>query len=110
MDQEDFFFLIHDATQRGFAFRKRQQERYADIPSVQIKNTCMTFAQAEHAQLPERYLKQRPDLEQWLPEQEKDRSLLLQGRYAHLEEVPPLRLMRMVYNQTVGRFDEVGFG
>jgi hypothetical protein len=103
------FFVVHDATPEGYAFFERVLEAHAGQDHLTVQRIGITLTQVGS----------RLDVRETGPVRshldlkhapEGDALRLAQGHFVHLEEVDPLHLMRLVYNRTVGRFDEVGFG
>ena len=103
------FFVVHDATLAGYRFHDHVVETHGHRPGVTIQQTAITFDQANQNLKVRRSGTLAGDLK-LLHSHPEEVAHLAGGHYIHLEEVVPLTLMRMVYNRTVGRFDEVGFG
>ena len=103
------FFVIHDATVAGYALYDRIVGEYSAGESNTVQQTAITFDQVHEIATIRTTGTVRTDVHLKHSHAE-DAAYLAGGHYIHLEEIPPLILMRMVYNRTVGRFDEVGFG
>lgn len=104
------FHTVHDCNTRGYALRRRLERALAKYPRAKITTLGLHFGQAFQLGVPVRTVGSRVSWE-YEPGQETGTDLLLaSGSYAHLEELPPLELLRWAYARVAKGHEEAGFG
>jgi hypothetical protein len=108
------FYTLHDASRRGARLQGRLKGRLAGVGAPRIADVGLTFAQAFRTGIPVRS-SATPGLRprNRAPGSALDREeelLLASGSYAHLEELPPLELLRWAYERISRGPEELGFG
>jgi hypothetical protein len=107
------FYTLHDASRRGVQLPSTLRERLTGVGAPRIVDVGLTFAQAFRSGIAVRtgvtpILRSR---EPSGPPLDREEELLLaSGSYAHLEELPPLELLRWAYERISRGPEELGFG
>ena len=103
------FYLVHDANRRGKKLRSRTSTHLVEHGKPRIADVGLTFAQAFQLGIPVRTGAEKR-AETKGPEALEEDLLLASGNYAHLEDMPPLALMRWAYERVSRGAEELGFG
>lgn len=103
------FYLVHDANRRGRKLRARTRAHLIEHGKPRIADVGLTFAQAFQLGVPVRTGAEKRE-ETRGPEALEEDLLLASGNYAHLEDMPPLALMRWAYERVSRGAEELGFG
>jgi hypothetical protein len=110
------FYTLHDASRRGVRLRERLTQSLVVHGAPRVVDVGLTFAQAFRTGIPVRR-GGRPSAPsavgggERLEHLDQEEELLLAGgSYAHLEELPPLELLRWAYERISRGPEELGFG
>jgi hypothetical protein len=104
------FYTLHDASHRGVRLRARVKSSLAAFGKPRVADVGLTFAQAFRTGIPVRS-GSAPARKSGAPGLDAEEDLLLaSGSYAHLEELPPLELLRWAYERVSRGAEELGFG
>jgi hypothetical protein len=101
------FYTVHDACGRGVRLNGRVREALSAHGTPRVADVGLTFAQAFRLGVPVRTGGKPARIERLEPEEQ---LLHASGSYAHLEELPPLELLRWTYERVVRGPEELGFG
>ena len=101
------FYTVHDASRSGSKLRARTRKLLAPHGKPRMADVGLSFAQAFRMGVPVRMGRPSPEPG---PGALEEQLLLASGNYAHLEELPPLELMRWVYERIARGADDLGFG
>ena len=103
------FYTVHDASRSGSKLRGRTRKLLLPHGKPRLADVGLSFAQAFRLGVPVRMGTPSPGRERG-PGALEEQLLLASGNYAHLEELPPLALMRWVYERISRGAEELGFG
>ena len=103
------FYLVHDANRRGRKLRSRTRSHLIEHGKPRIADVGLTFAQAFQLGIPVRTGAEKR-VETRGPEALEEDLLLASGNYAHLEDMPPMPLMRWAHERVSRGAEELGFG
>jgi hypothetical protein len=107
------FYTMHDCNRRGATLRGDVKKLLVGRGRPLVADVGLTFAQAFERGIPVRRSPRRPPDEKALPLSsldEEEALLLRSGSYAHLEELPPLALLRWAYARVQRGAEDLGFG
>jgi hypothetical protein len=104
------FYLMHDSSRRGASLRGDVKKLLSSHGRPLMADVGLTFAQAFERGIPVRRSAPRDEPGPPASLDEEERLLLRSGSYAHLEELPPLALMRWAYARLQRSAEEIGFG
>jgi hypothetical protein len=103
------FYAVHDATAAGYKLNRRAKEQLSKHGRPRVADVGLRFAQAFQIGIKVRSDGRVRRMERG-PKALEDQLLLDAGNYAHLEELPPLALMRWTYDRVARGSEELGFG
>jgi hypothetical protein len=103
------FYTVHDASRSGSKLRARTKKLLLPHGKPRLADVGLSFAQAFRLGIPVRMGKPSAGGERG-PGALEEQLLLASGNYAHVEEMPPLALMRWVYERIARGPDDLGFG
>jgi hypothetical protein len=102
------FYVIHDCDRPGYRLTDTVRVALNDFGPPEVGNLGLTFSQAYHVGIPVRTA--GAPLPLWRGFESESEVLLEFGGYAHLEEMPPLALLRWAYGCVARGHEDVGFG
>ena len=103
------FYAVHDASRTGYKLNRRAKELLLAHGRPRVADVGLRFAQAFQIGITVRSDGRTRHVERG-PKALEDHLLLDTGNYAHLEELPPLALMRWTYERVARGSEELGFG
>ena len=111
-------YLLHDCNRLGYDMKRRVEEQFQQYgPLARIVDVGLRFRQASNLGIAIRNDEQRAEHTDIDPlnfgvsgDRQEARLLMRSGSFAHLEELPPLRMMRWTYSRIATRMNDVGFG
>lgn len=111
-------YLLHDCNRFGYDMKHKMQEALRDYGAMaRVVDLGLRFRQASNLGVAIRNDASRADPSELDPlkfgvsgDRQEARLLLRSGSFAHLEELPPLRMMRWTYSRIATRVHDVGYG
>lgn len=104
------FFLIGDCSVETRRWKASIHAALDDVPKAKIRDASLTFPWAFRLRMPVRSTGRAPDPDVSIPDGHEWRGLFMNGGYATLEEMPPIRQLRWVYRRVARGAEDVGFG
>ena len=111
-------YLLHDCNRAGYDLRDKVRDAFRDYgKKANIVDLGLRFRQACNLGMTIRTDKAREDQSDIDPlqfgasgERQEARLMLRSGCFAHLEDLPPLRMMRWTYSRIATRVQDIGLG
>ena len=111
-------YLLHDCNRAGYDLREQIKDAFHEYGNkAHIVDLGLRFRQASNLGIPIRADVAREDTADLDPlqfgdsgERQEARLMLRSGCFAHLEELPPLRMLRWTYSRIATRTQDIGYG
>lgn len=103
-------FLIGDCSAPTRRWKQAIHAALDPVPKAKIRDASLTFPWAFRLRMPVRSTGRAPDPDVAIPEGHEWRGLFMNGGYATLDEMPPIRQLRWVYRRVARGAEDVGFG